>query len=208
MVPAQNSRGQRRTGCPLTRRAPIRDHGGGPRARSVPDAYRSEDHRRSRRHRAGGWRRCGGRAGFTGDRGRQCSSACRPANHTATITRADNTAGHSHYRVTLTAPRGYEPCELAGSPTDARFLNHGADSGITPGGYGDQGVPVTFGPGHPVHFDIQVPSSGRGAPADEAAFTLQAPGGEIPGTSFAEGRSRWPSAPSSARSSRAPDRIP
>ncbi|WP_327179264.1 DUF4232 domain-containing protein [Streptomyces sp. NBC_01335] len=119
--------------------------------------------------------------------GGSAPSACRPANHTATITRADNTAGHSHYRVTLTAPRGYEPCELAGSPTDARFLNHGADSGITPGGYGDQGVPVTFGPGHPVHFDIQVPSSGRGAPADEAAFTLQAPGGEIPGTSFAEG---------------------
>ncbi|MFE3825708.1 DUF4232 domain-containing protein [Streptomyces sp. NPDC059092] len=114
-------------------------------------------------------------------------SACRPANHTAKITQADNTAGHRHYRVTLTAPSGYEPCELAGSPTDVRFSDHGSDSGVTAGSYGSQGTVVTFGPGHPVHFDIQVPNTGGGAAADEASFTLQAPGGRIPGTSFAEG---------------------
>ncbi|MEV5686392.1 DUF4232 domain-containing protein [Streptomyces sp. NPDC052164] len=114
-------------------------------------------------------------------------SACRPANHTAKITDAPSSAGHRHYRVTLTAPRGYEPCELAGSPTDVRFSDHGSDSGVTAGRYGSQKIAVTFGPGHPVHFDIQVPNTGRVAPADEASFTLQAPGGQIPGTSFAEG---------------------
>ncbi|MFJ1748074.1 DUF4232 domain-containing protein [Streptomyces sp. NPDC088116] len=114
-------------------------------------------------------------------------SACRPANHTAKITEAPNSAGHRHYRVTLTAPRGYEPCELAGSPTDVRFTNNGSDSGVTAGRYGGQETVVTFGPGKPVHFDIQVPNSGRGTRANEASFTLQAPGGQIPGTSFAEG---------------------
>ncbi|MFF5563395.1 DUF4232 domain-containing protein [Streptomyces sp. NPDC012623] len=114
-------------------------------------------------------------------------SACRPANHTAKITAAPNSAGHRHYRVTLTAPSGYDPCELAGSPTDVRFSNHGSDSGVTAGRYGDQDTVVTFGPGSPVHFDIQVPNDGSGTAADEASFTLQAPGGEIPGTSFAEG---------------------
>ncbi|MYX74495.1 DUF4232 domain-containing protein [Streptomyces sp. SID3915] len=114
-------------------------------------------------------------------------SACRPANHLAKITDADNSAGHRHYRVTLTAPRGYAPCELAGSPTGVRFSDHGSDSGIRAGRYGDQKTAVTFGPGHPVHFDIQVPNDGRGVPVDEASFTLQAPGGEIPGTSVAEG---------------------
>ncbi|WP_030354808.1 DUF4232 domain-containing protein [Streptomyces scopuliridis] len=114
-------------------------------------------------------------------------SACRPANHTAKITEAPHSAGHRHYRVTLTAPRGYEPCELAGSPTDVRFSNHGSDSGVTAGRYGSQETVVTFGPGHPVHFDVQVPSSGRGIAANEASFTLRAPGGQIPGTSVAEG---------------------
>ncbi|WP_443080602.1 hypothetical protein [Streptomyces sp. PTD5-9] len=47
---------------------------------------------------------------------------------------------------------------------------------------------VTFGPGHPVHFDIQVPNGGRPVAADEASFTLRAPDGDIPGTSVAEGR--------------------
>ncbi|MFB6979006.1 DUF4232 domain-containing protein [Streptomyces scopuliridis] len=115
-------------------------------------------------------------------------SACRPANHTAKITEAAGSAGHRHYRVTLTAPRGYESCELAGSPTGVRFSNHGSDSGVTAGSYGSQETVVTFGPGRPVHFDIQVPSSRPGTPADEASFTLQAPGGQIPGTSVAEGR--------------------
>lgn len=54
--------------------------------------------------------------------------------------------------------------------------------------YGDQTAVVTFGPGRPVHFDIQVPNQGHGTPADEASFTLRAPGGEIPGTSVAAGR--------------------
>ncbi|MFD7919939.1 hypothetical protein ACFV3R_12020 [Streptomyces sp. NPDC059740] len=114
-------------------------------------------------------------------------SACRPANHTAKITKAPDSAGHRHYRVTLTAPRGYDPCRLAGSPTDVRFSHHGSRSSITTGRYGVQKHVVTFGPGHPVHFDIQVPGSGHAITADEATFTLQAPGGEIPGTSFARG---------------------
>ncbi|WP_329172885.1 DUF4232 domain-containing protein [Streptomyces sp. NBC_01477] len=126
-------------------------------------------------------------AGPAAGRGSDAPSACRPANHTATITEADNTAGHRHYRVTLTAPRGYEPCELAGSPTGLRFSHDGTDSGITAGRYGSQQTAVAFGPGRPVHFDIQVPSGGPGALADEAAFTLRAPDGEIPGTSYAEG---------------------
>lgn len=69
-----------------------------------------------------------------------------------------------------------------------RFSNHGVESGITAGHYGGQRTAVTFGPGHPVYFDIQVPSSGRATSADEASFTLRAPDGEIPGTSVAEGR--------------------
>ncbi|MFF2852886.1 DUF4232 domain-containing protein [Streptomyces sp. NPDC058001] len=115
-------------------------------------------------------------------------SACRPANHTAKITEGAHSAGHRHYRVTLTAPRGYEPCKLAGSPTNVRFSHHGSDSEVTAGRYGRQGTVVTFGPGHPVHFDIQVPSNRRGIRADEASFTLRAPRGQIPGTSFADGR--------------------
>lgn len=69
-----------------------------------------------------------------------------------------------------------------------RFSNHGSKIRISTGHHGDQHATVTFGPGHPVHFDIQVPSRGHSTPADEASFTLRAPGGEIPGTSFAEGR--------------------
>ncbi|MGW7577290.1 DUF4232 domain-containing protein [Streptomyces sp. NPDC054765] len=114
-------------------------------------------------------------------------SACRPANHTAKITVGPATAGHLHYRVTLTAAPGYEPCRLAGSPTDVRFYHHGSLNGVTAGRYGPQGTVVTFGPGHPVHFDIQVPHSAGGAPADEATFTLKAPDGVIPGESTAYG---------------------
>ncbi|MFJ2514892.1 DUF4232 domain-containing protein [Streptomyces griseoviridis] len=115
-------------------------------------------------------------------------SACRPANHLARITPAPASAGHSHYRVTLTAPRGYESCRLAGSPTDVRFTEHGRRVPVTAGRYGDQRTVVTFGPGHPVHFDIQVPNGRRAKAANEASFTLRAPGGVIPGTSVAEGR--------------------
>ncbi|MFE9490640.1 DUF4232 domain-containing protein [Streptomyces sp. NPDC006641] len=120
--------------------------------------------------------------------GGSAPSACRPANHLAKITEGPASSGHSHYRVTLTAPRGYESCKLAGSPTDVRFSNHGSDVGITPGRYGDQTTVVTFGPGHPVHFDIQVPNNAHGIAAQEASFTLRAPDGEIPGTSFADGK--------------------
>ncbi|MGW6355113.1 DUF4232 domain-containing protein [Streptomyces sp. NPDC055092] len=115
-------------------------------------------------------------------------SACRPANHTAKITEAPSSAGHHHYRVTLRAPRGYDSCELAGSPKDVRFSDHGSLTRIAVGQYGDQRAVVTFGPGHPVHFDIQVPNHARQVSADEASFTLQAPDGQIPGTSFAQGR--------------------
>ncbi|MCB5908127.1 DUF4232 domain-containing protein [Streptomyces sp. SF28] len=115
-------------------------------------------------------------------------SACRPANHTAKITAAPDSTGHHHYRVTLTAPRGYDPCTLAGSPTGVRFSHHGSETGVASGHYGTQQTAVTFGPGHPVHFDIQVPHSTHGGtPADEASFTLRAPDGEIPGTSVAQG---------------------
>ncbi|MDT0435974.1 MULTISPECIES: DUF4232 domain-containing protein [Streptomyces] len=115
-------------------------------------------------------------------------SACRPANHIARITPAPGSAGHRHYRVTLTAPRGYASCRLAGSPSDVRFTEHGARVGVSAGRYGDQRTVVTFGPGHPVHFDIQVPDGRRARPADRASFTLRAPGGVIPGTSVATGR--------------------
>ncbi|MFJ4907977.1 DUF4232 domain-containing protein [Streptomyces sp. NPDC093249] len=117
-------------------------------------------------------------------------SACRPANRLAKVTTAPASAGHHHYRVTLTAPRGYATCVLAGSPTDVRFSGHGDPTRITPGEYGDQRTAVTFGPGRPVHFDIQVPSDARQVAADEVSFTLRAPGGQIPGTSFAEGSLR------------------
>ncbi|QNP68221.1 DUF4232 domain-containing protein [Streptomyces roseirectus] len=117
-------------------------------------------------------------------------SACRPANHLAKIAQDQSSAGHIHFRVTLTAPRGYAPCTLAGSPTDVRFSDHGTPLAITAGRYGDQTASVTFGPGRPVHFDIQVPNFGQTVPADEASFTLRTPDGVIPGTSFAHGTFR------------------
>ncbi|MEV6581299.1 DUF4232 domain-containing protein [Streptomyces sp. NPDC051582] len=119
--------------------------------------------------------------------GAAAPSACRPANHLAKITQDRASAGHVHFRVTLTAPKGYAPCRLAGSPTDVAFAHRGTPLGITAGRYGDQTAPVTFGPGRPVHFDIQVPDNGHRAPADGASFTLRAPDGEIPGTSAADG---------------------
>ncbi|WP_328318156.1 DUF4232 domain-containing protein [Streptomyces sp. NBC_00388] len=114
-------------------------------------------------------------------------SACRPANHTAKITPDAASAGHSHYRVTLTAAPNTLSCKLAGSPSGVRFLNHGAKAGVTPKAYGSQSTAVTFGPGHPVHFDIQVPSAAAGKKANEVAFTLRTPDGVIPGESFADG---------------------
>ncbi|MET7288979.1 DUF4232 domain-containing protein [Streptomyces sp. NPDC005573] len=114
-------------------------------------------------------------------------SSCRPANHLAKITSAPASSGHRHYRVSLTAAAGYEPCVLAGSPTDVTFHRHGSPIGVTAGAYGPQHTPVTFAPGHPVHFDIQVPNDAVGAPADEADFTLRTPDGMIPGESAAYG---------------------
>ncbi|MEK2491652.1 DUF4232 domain-containing protein [Kitasatospora purpeofusca] len=114
-------------------------------------------------------------------------SACRPANHLATIAQDQSSAGHLHFRVTLTAPAGYAACRLAGSPTDVSFSEDGRTLPLTAGSYGDQTGAVTFGPGRPVHFDIQVRNNGLTSPADEASFTLRGPGGVIPGTSVAEG---------------------
>ncbi|MFG3586118.1 hypothetical protein [Streptomyces sp. NPDC047990] len=114
-------------------------------------------------------------------------SACRPANHTARIAPAPASSGHRHYRVTLTAARGYEPCRPAGSPTDVRFSRHGSPDAVRVGRYGPQHGVVTFGPGHPVHFDIQVPNGTAGVPADEVSFTLRTPDGVIPGESGAYG---------------------
>ncbi|MFF2998792.1 DUF4232 domain-containing protein [Streptomyces sp. NPDC057950] len=106
----------------------------------------------------------------------------------AKITRAPSSSGHRHYRVTLTAAPGYEPCRLAGSPTDVRFCRHGSAEAVTVGQYGPQHVVVTFGPGHPVHFDIRVPDRAGSTPADEASFTLRTPDGMIPGETSAYGR--------------------
>ncbi|WP_405779544.1 DUF4232 domain-containing protein [Streptomyces sp. NBC_00859] len=114
-------------------------------------------------------------------------SACRPANHTAKITPDAGSAGHRHYRVTLTAAPHTLSCKLAGSPSGVRFLNHGSPAGVTAKSYGKQGTAVTFGPGHPVHFDIQVPNGAAGAKANEVAFTLRTPDGVIPGESSADG---------------------
>lgn len=115
-------------------------------------------------------------------------SACRPADHLARITPDHPSAGHLHVRVTLTAPRGYESCTLAGSPVDLVFSEHGRRVHVTAGHYGDQHHPVVFGPGRPVHFDIQVPNQGHDVRADEASFTLRTPHGVVPGASVAEGR--------------------
>ncbi|MFJ4477964.1 DUF4232 domain-containing protein [Streptomyces xanthochromogenes] len=123
--------------------------------------------------------------------GRGAPSACRPANHIAKIKPAPASSGHRHYRVTLTAARGYGDCALAGSPTEVRFSHHGSPSRVSAGHYGAQSQAVKFGPGHPVHFDIQVPNGGAGAAADEASFSLRTPGGGvIPGRSTADGQLR------------------
>lgn len=117
-------------------------------------------------------------------------SSCRPANHTARITQDASSSGHSHYRVTLTAAPGYEPCTLAGSPVDVQFSDHGVPIGLPAAGYGPQDTTVRFGPGNPAHFDIQVPHHAPSIRADEATFTLSTPTGRIPGDSAASGKLR------------------
>ncbi|MFF4294030.1 DUF4232 domain-containing protein [Streptomyces vinaceus] len=122
--------------------------------------------------------------------GAAAPSACRPANHLANIRADQASSGHLHFRVTLTAPKGYASCRLAGSPTVLGFNRHGVPLGVKAGRYGDQTTSVSFGPGHPVHFDIQVPDQGHHSTADQVSFTLRAPDGEIPGTSVADGALR------------------
>ncbi|MFD7918711.1 DUF4232 domain-containing protein [Streptomyces sp. NPDC059740] len=115
-------------------------------------------------------------------------SSCRPANLTTKITPDAASAGHRHYRVTLTAAPGTSACTLAGSPDDVKFYNNSSLKGVTTKPYGSQGTAVTFGPGHPVHFDIQVPSASKGASANRVVFTLKTPGGGvIPGDQEADG---------------------
>lgn len=115
-------------------------------------------------------------------------SSCRPANYRATITADHPSMGSRHYRVTLRAAAGYANCTLQGSPQDVVFSQGAGPAGVDSTPYGDQTTPVTFGPGHPVHFDIQTPNTPGGAPVDGASFTLSAPGGVIPGTGAAGAR--------------------
>ena len=114
-------------------------------------------------------------------------SSCRPANNRAVIAADHPSAGHRHYRVTITAAPGYEPCVLAGSPTDVQFRQGTGYAAVTATPYGPQDRAVTFGPGHPVHFDIQVPNTPGGARSQGIDYTLRAPGGEIPGSQSADG---------------------
>jgi hypothetical protein len=113
-------------------------------------------------------------------------SSCRPANYQGTITLDHPSMGSRHYRVTLTAAHGYANCTLEGSPRDVVFSQGAGPAGVNATPYGDQHQRVTFGPGHPVHFDVQTPNTPGGAPVDGASFTLSAPGGVIPGTGFAD----------------------
>ena len=113
-------------------------------------------------------------------------SACRPANYQGKIVQDDPTAGVRHYRVTLTAAPGYENCTLQGSPKDVVFAQGAGPAGVDSSPVGDQGTKVTFGPGHPVHFDIATPNTPGGAPVTGASFTLSAPGGVIPGSGAAD----------------------
>ena len=120
--------------------------------------------------------------------GTERPSACRPANHRGVITPDEPSAGHLHYRVTLTAPPGYEPCTLAGAPAQVTFHSPGgAPLGVEVTAAAEQGAPVTFGPGHDVHFDIAVRNQPGGARAASVTFVLTTPGGEIPGEQEASG---------------------
>jgi hypothetical protein len=99
-------------------------------------------------------------------------SSCRPANHRTTLAPDTDSAGHHHYRVTLTAAPGYDDCVLQGVPSAVVFTRAGApvDVAVVPS---QQPAPVvTFGPGAPVHLDIQVPDAPVGTPADSVSFEL------------------------------------
>lgn len=111
-------------------------------------------------------------------------SSCRPGNYQGTVTTDRSTAGTLHYRVTLEAAPGTSGCLLQGSPKDVTFPQGESQAGVDPTSAGGQHMPVVFGPHHPVHFAITTPNTG-GAPVDGAEFTLNAPGGEIPGAGAA-----------------------
>ncbi|MGW1676505.1 DUF4232 domain-containing protein [Saccharopolyspora sp. NPDC002376] len=113
-------------------------------------------------------------------------SACADGGFTGTITPADSTAGHTHYKVTLTANDGTSACTLAGSPADLVFFRGEAPLGVEVQPYG-QPEDVAFGPGAPVHFDIQVPNSDGGAPGDRVTFQLPVHDGSVPGNGTAVG---------------------
>lgn len=114
-------------------------------------------------------------------------SACRPANYQGTITSDQATAGARHYRVTLRAASGYANCTLQGFPRGMTFSQGKGKAGISATHEpGQNSSAVTFGPGHPVHFDIKTPNTPGGAPVDGGSFTLPAPGGVIPGHGIAE----------------------
>lgn len=115
-------------------------------------------------------------------------SSCRPANNRAVVKPDRPSAGHRHYRVVLTAAPGYGDCTLAGIPTDVIFHGGGgAPLGVQSTPASGPAQPVTFGPGRPVHFDIQVPNTPGGARAGSVTYTLPAPGGVIPGEQQAGG---------------------
>lgn len=114
-------------------------------------------------------------------------SSCRPANYRGIVTEGPASAGHRHYRVVLTAAPGTSPCVLQGSPAGVGFNLNGSPRAVEATPYGEQTTPVAFGPLAPVAFDIQVPNSPGPANANQVTFTLQAPGGQIPGDGAADG---------------------
>lgn len=115
------------------------------------------------------------------------TSACRPGNTRGRITPDAGSAGHRHYRVTVTAAPNTLPCKLKGSPEHVVFYKGDSPLGVNAGTYGDQSKTVTLRPGGSVHFDIQVPDSSGPAKGNRVDFTLRAPGGVIPGEQVATG---------------------
>ncbi|MCP2336044.1 hypothetical protein FHU30_001374 [Actinomadura rupiterrae] len=103
-------------------------------------------------------------------------TACNPKNHAGKITRTSASAGHLHFRVSLVAKHGFA-CVLAGSPRIVRFYLGSHLLPFSAGHYGPQSKKVWFGPGHPVHFDIQVPNFGATVLANHVTFRLRGPNG-------------------------------
>ena len=77
---------------------------------------------------------------------------------------------------------------LLGVPTHVEFHSPGGSLlGVEATPEAGQSSPVTFGPGHDVHFDIQVRNQPGGPQAGSVTFTLNTPQGEIPGEQEASG---------------------